>query len=220
MLELLGHSSFSGDSSCWVGSPVSGTLNWTLTPTGCLSLCKYSFLCFCWSFCLLESLPSGSSGHFHCCLHTSVLYTDFTAHVFCWTWRLLCRLLCRCCITQGGTCCCSWRQPHVCLCFCDSAVFLPSAPSVPSLLLVGSFSGLGWNKYFVSVFKWKKKKKRIESCQPAFHTSVYTNQCKLIVTCVARQCRSGGCKDDSRSCYMVSVITNRFLCFVLFCWFF
>lgn len=81
VLELLGLFSFSGDSCCFVGLP--WTERWTtgnlygLPPPG-----KCFFLCFSWSFCLPESLPSGSSGHFHCCLHTSVLHTDYTAHIF------------------------------------------------------------------------------------------------------------------------------------------
>lgn len=67
---------FCGDSSCWMcWRPPSGTLNWTLTPAGPPFFCKYCFFLFI-SFCLLESLLTGSSGHFHCCLPLSYTWTS------------------------------------------------------------------------------------------------------------------------------------------------
>lgn len=101
VLELLGLFSFSGDSSCWVGLPVEGTLHWTLnSPTGCLPpsvnalSCVFllssgvSSLWIFWTFSLLLAYP---------CLTHGLYYSHF-----CRTGRLLCH----CCTTQDGAFCC------------------------------------------------------------------------------------------------------------------
>lgn len=110
VFELLGLFSFSGDSSCWVGLLGSGDHNPPLQAAASVFALTFVFCDF-----PLESHPSGSSGHVHCCLHTTVLHTGYTAHIFCRTWMLLCCLLCHCCPTQEGTCCCLRCQSHVSL---------------------------------------------------------------------------------------------------------